>query len=278
MLKNTFCHIPGIGAKTEDYLWRSGILSWDNVNPQSVNKIRRISQRMLLDAVASSHEHYSAGDLKYFETQLPNHLMWRIFSEFRHQTVYLDIETNGLDPYYGMITTISMYDGRHVFCYVNGDNLEDFMTDIEKYRVIITYNGKTFDIPFIKNYFGIDMDHTHIDLRYVLAGLGYKGGLKNVERMMGIDRGELTGVDGYFAVLLWNEYQLRGNRAALDTLLSYNIEDVINLETLMVMAYNKYIENTPFHRSHQLVLPEKPQIPVKPDMETIYRIKHRLFA
>ena len=29
MLTNTFCHIPGIGPKTEEKLWNAGIHNWD---------------------------------------------------------------------------------------------------------------------------------------------------------------------------------------------------------------------------------------------------------
>jgi uncharacterized protein YprB with RNaseH-like and TPR domain len=52
------------------------------------------------------------------------------------------------------------------------------------------YNGKTFDVPFIEKYFGIRMNHAHIDLRYVLKSLGYAGGLKRCEKALGLDRGE----------------------------------------------------------------------------------------
>ena len=50
--------------------------------------------------------------------------------------------------------------------------------------MIVTYNGKTFDVPFIEKYFGIRMNHAHIDLRYVLKSLGYSGGLKMFEQAM----------------------------------------------------------------------------------------------
>ena len=43
-------------------------------------------------------------------------------------------------------------------------------------------------------------------------------------------------MDGYMAVILWERYQ-RGDRTALDLLLKYNREDVINLEVLMDRAY-----------------------------------------
>jgi len=54
-----------------------------------------------------------------------------------------------------------------------------------------------------KDFFGIELNQVHIDLRYVLRSLGYTGGLKGCEKQAGIDRGNLEGVDGYFAVLLW---------------------------------------------------------------------------
>jgi uncharacterized protein YprB with RNaseH-like and TPR domain len=149
------------------------------------------------------------------------------------------------------------------------------MEDIGRYNVIVTYNGKTFDVPFIEKYFGIEMTHAHIDLRYVLKSLGYGGGLKRCEKALGLDRGDLDGVDGFFAVLLWREFQQTGNIKALETLLAYNIEDVVNLETLMVLAYNMKLKDTPFSRTHALSMPKIPDIPFKPDRSTIERIRQR---
>ena len=117
-----------------------------------------------------------------------------------------------------------------------------------------------------------------IDLRYVLKSLGYAGGLKGCEAQLGIDRGELIGVDGYFAVLLWDDYDRRGNEKALETLLAYNVEDVVNLETLMVMAYNMKVKETPFAESLRIDLPSRPEIPYSPDMQTIRRLKDRFVA
>ncbi|MCG8553437.1 MAG: ribonuclease H-like domain-containing protein, partial [Desulfobacterales bacterium] len=157
-----------------------------------------------------------------------------------------------------------------------GQNLEDFIEDIQDYNVIVTYNGKAFDVPFIEGQFGIRMNHAHIDLRYVLKSLGYSGGLKRCEKALGLDRGDLDGVDGYFAVFLWHDYRQNNNEKALETLLAYNIEDVVNLETLMVTAYNMKLKDTPFRETHQLPLPKIPELPFKPDLQTIERIKGRM--
>jgi len=72
-----------------------------------------------------------------------------------------------------------------------------------------------------------------VDLCYLLRRLGLTGGLKHVERQLGISRRpEVKGLDGLDATRLWREYR-RGSREALDLLLTYNKEDVVNMEALL---------------------------------------------
>lgn len=278
MLKNSFQHIPGIGEKTERQLWDSGIIDWNcfsktgqiNLSPKRIETIT--------DYIERSKKNLQMNNPGFFSALLSAAQHWRIFSEFRSSTAYIDIETTGLQMWGCEITTIALYDGSSVKYYVKGQNLDDFIDDIEKYNVIVTYNGKIFDVPFIEKHFRTKLNHAHIDLRYVLKALGYSGGLKKCEKAMGIDRGDLDGVDGYFAVLLWLDYQQNQNEKALETLLAYNIEDVVNLESLMVMAYNMRIETTPFPDTYQLPMPQAPKIPFKPDSETINRIRYQAFS
>ena len=274
MLQNTFCHISGIGVKTEANIWEKGICNWtDFINLAAQMKpIPRY--QLALDSLEKSFLHLENENAKYFEALLPSHLHWRLFPEFRKYTAYVDIETTGLDTEYNDITTISLYDGNTIKYYINGQNLERFQDDILNYNIIVSYNGKCFDIPFLEGYFRTRFDHVQIDLRYVLSSLGYKGGLKKCEVQLGIDRGDLSGVDGYFAVLLWADYIRNKNEKALETLLAYNIEDVVNLETLMVMAYNMNIKNTPFYHELEIELPPLPDIPFQTDLDTLDRLKY----
>ncbi|MBI5453762.1 MAG: ribonuclease H-like domain-containing protein, partial [Deltaproteobacteria bacterium] len=160
---------------------------------------------------------------------------WRLFPDFRNNVAYVDIETNGFVGERGYITAISLYDGSGVRSYVRGENLDDFKRDIERFGLIVTYNGKCFDIPFIESHMRLSLSHIpHIDLRFILRDLGFRGGLKGSETALGIDRGGLKGVDGYSAVLLWRDFRRNKNRKALETLLAYNAKDVVNLEPLFV--------------------------------------------
>ena len=272
MLKNTFIHIPGIGVITEQRYWDAGIHIWKDFIQNCPIRLSQSKMNTISSHIEESHQHLESGNPNYFSQLLPTIQHWRFFPEFRHQMVYLDIETTGLDRYHDPITTISLYDGKSIYYYINGHNLNDFPDDIYKYNVIVSYNGKTFDVPFIENYFGIKLDHAHIDLRYILGSLGYRGGLKSCETQLGIDRGDLKDIDGFFAVQLWHDYQKTGNPKALETLLAYNIQDVLTLENLMVISYNLKIKNTPFYRN-QLPEPVLPEIPFEVDMETVERIK-----
>lgn len=165
---------------------------------------------------------------------------WRAFEAFRHSCVYLDIESDG-----GMrgdaITTIGLYDGKTYQCLVKGEDLENFRDIISNYSMIVTFFGAGFDIPMLQRRFPtVPFDHIHLDLCPTLRQLGYKGGLKKLEKEFGISRPEETeGLNGMDAVRLWRSY-LRGDDKALEVLIAYNREDVVNLERLAVIAYEKH--------------------------------------
>ncbi|MBT4815893.1 MAG: hypothetical protein HN742_30495 [Lentisphaerae bacterium] len=108
-----------------------------------------------------------------------------------------------------------------------------------------------------------------------LASLGFKGGLKNCEKHLGLDREELEGVDGFFAVLLWYDFYNKGNRKALETLIAYNMTDVVNLEYLMVIAFNLKAATTPFTDALRIAPPSPPEIPFKADTETVNRLRRK---
>lgn len=273
MLKNTFCHIPGIGIKSEKKLWDIGFNDWDDFFRSGNVLLSSPKYEKIKCFIEESLQNLENNNPKYFESRLPSQLLWRMFPEFKEHVAYLDIETTGLYNF-NEITTIALYDGNNIYYYINGQNLENFVDDILNYKLIVTYNGRCFDVPFIENYFKIRLNHAHIDLRYILKSLGFKGGLKGCETQIGIDRGELRGINGYFAVLLWQEYKIYGNQKALETLLAYNIEDVVNLETLMVMAYNMKLKDTPFLNSHKLWMPSSPVIPFRPHNQTIEKIRY----
>lgn len=274
MLEHTFLHLHGVGSKTEKLFWQEGIRDWQEL--QVAAQRQMLPGRKILsveEQLASSRENLEGGNARFFATLLSSREKWRLFARFQRDTAYLDIETTGLGRGNDHITTISLYDGQTVRCYIWGENLEQFIEDIQPYRLLITYNGECFDLPFIERQFNVSLQKAHLDLRFVLAGLGYSGGLKGCERQLGIDRGLLSEVDGYTAVLLWQEYRRSGDRRLLETLLAYNIEDTLNLEALAFLAYNEAIAGTPFS-GERLNMPQRNcPLPFQPDPIVLARFK-----
>lgn len=261
MLNSTFIHIPSIGKITEEKIWNNGI----NTTDQFINASIDFMAPKTCEKIKTHLNRSQPDDPHHYYDDLPSGEQWRIFKRFQKTTAYIDIETTGLEFYNSKITTIALYDGDNIKYYVNGKNLDDFKKDIYDYDVVVTYNGKTFDVPFIESFFNIEISHCHLDLRYILKSLGYSGGLKSCERQLGIGReDELADVDGFMAVLIWNHYQRRNDPKALETLLSYNIEDVLNLEYLMVTAYNKKIQGLSLDLD-RLEIPPKKENPFQVD-------------
>lgn len=151
---------------------------------------------------------------------------------------YLDIETTGLSPQYSEITVVGIHicNGAETqFIQLVGDEITDIslMEALQGVDIIYTYNGKSFDLPFMHSRLGINLAEIvkHHDLMYDCWRNNLYGGFKAVERQLGIER-KLTEVNGYEAVRLWWRYVNYYDEDALSTLLEYNKEDVLNLKKL----------------------------------------------
>ena len=151
---------------------------------------------------------------------------------------YLDIETTGLSAFTGAITVVGIYlcnKKSTRFVQLVGRDITKYslLEELEGVDVIYTYNGRRFDLPFINVQLGVNLEElfTHRDLMYDCWRCNLRGGFKAVERQLGIPR-KLVEVDGRAAVRLWWRYVDSFDLEALDTLLAYNKEDVVNLKEL----------------------------------------------
>jgi hypothetical protein len=151
---------------------------------------------------------------------------------------YLDIETTGLCSFYDEITVIGIYltngDGNTLVQLVGDDaTRSNLLRTLRCVDTIYTYNGTRFDLPFISFRLGVNLrEHFHHrDLMHDCWSNDLYGGFKAVERQLGIPR-RLQGIAGAEAAVLWWRYQVHHDRKALDLLLEYNREDVVNLMAL----------------------------------------------
>ena len=151
---------------------------------------------------------------------------------------YLDIETTGLSRQYHEITVVGIHlcsESESRFVQLVGMEITDdsVLEALNGVSIIYTYHGKGFDLPFIHSKLGVNLADLfeHHDLMYDCWRNNLYGGFKAVERQLRIER-KLQEVDGYQAVRLWWRYADYFDLDALNTLLEYNKEDVMNLKTL----------------------------------------------
>ncbi|MBI2884142.1 MAG: ribonuclease H-like domain-containing protein [Candidatus Methylomirabilis oxyfera] len=146
-------------------------------------------------------------------------------------TAYLDIEPS----VEGAITVVGLYAPDRGLIQLIGTQISDVTVwqALEGVETICTYNGSRFDLPVIRRRLGLDLCaaiQSH-DLMYTCWRHGLFGGLKRVEAQLNIPR-RSKGIDGMEAMRLWSRYEDGGDEEALQMLLTYNREDVMNLPVL----------------------------------------------
>ncbi|WP_214470878.1 ribonuclease H-like domain-containing protein [Mesorhizobium sp. dw_380] len=148
-------------------------------------------------------------------------------SQFPERVLFLDIETTGLSHHYDEITVIGWSVGGRASTMIKGESHQRLREDAMDALALVTFNGIRFDQRFIRQEFpDVALPPHHIDLMYLCRRVGLTGGQKAIERELGLAlRGEIANVDGFAAVLLWHRY-LRGDVAALETLVRYNRADI----------------------------------------------------
>lgn len=243
MLRQTFCHIQGLGGHTERSLWKQGCLDWQTfLDEPDRFEVGGAGRPLVIDGCQRAVEAYDSGHHQFFSQALGSKESWRAWPEYRDKMVYLDIETDGGQSG-DSITTVGLYDGHRFTCLVKDQDLGCFPDIISQYSMIVTFFGAGFDIPMLKRAFPhVKFDQIHFDLCFGFKKLGVRGGLKKIEKQMGIARGDETdGLSGLDAIRLWRQYQY-GDEQALATLIEYNKEDVVNLEILADICYNRLRE------------------------------------
>src|SRR6266480_5893809 len=151
MIRETFVHIDGVGYRTEERLWRSGVRTWDDFS--ATGRPPRIGPRLakrMEDEIERSQQALRSGRHRYFARKLPSRDQWRAFEAFRSHILYLDIETTGWSLGRHAVTVVGVYDGRRKRSFVQGENLEALPAAVRRAKLLVTFNGSRFDLPFLR--------------------------------------------------------------------------------------------------------------------------------
>jgi uncharacterized protein YprB with RNaseH-like and TPR domain len=237
MIRNSFIFLPGIGLRAEQRIWGQGIRDWASfISKEKIEGIsckrKHFYNRQLAEAGRALLNYDSS-----FFTCLPSTETWRLYNHFRDDAVFLDIEN-----YTKGITVIGLFDGYETKTLVRHVNLDKkiLQKELSKYKLIITFNGSSYDLPILRKYFGNILPRIpHIDLKHCCSRLGLTNGLKSIEKEMSLGRPEHLIPRSHHPVDLWKTFQASGDREWLETLVKYNEEDIINLKPLMVYCYRE---------------------------------------
>jgi len=228
MIRNSFIFLEKVRRKKEENLWKQGINDWDSFLSKGSNEINRISaeKKYYYDRkIREAQQALLGNDSSYFIGKLPPVEMWRLYNYFREESGFLDIEVNSL----GRVILVGISDYYHSNFFVQGVNLEkeNVQQELLKYKMVITFNGSSFDLPKLRKELGIEVAVPHLDLKPLCINLGLKGGLKEVEKILNLKRPEhLNGNP----VELWKAFHASGDKEYLDLLIDYNKEDIENLK------------------------------------------------
>ena len=254
MLRSTFCCFDGISESAELRLWQKGCLTWNFVLHEPNLPFSKKKNAYLRNQIVEAKVASEAGLISYFQNRLPAAHKLRMLNDLESGIGYLDIETTGLSKN-DYITTLTVYLDKQIHTFIAGINLAEFLRYVPKIKMLVTFNGNRFDIPFIERQFNFNLNLPHIDLMLVLKSWGLHGGLKECEKQLGFSREGFDDIDGKAAIQLWHEYVDEKSRDALRRLIRYNAEDAVVLESMAVWAYNQSMSAFPIQK--KLMIPER---------------------
>lgn len=266
MLTSTFVFLQGIGPATERQLWRQGLLDWQSFIKQPDVAGLSSDRKSLYDReLALAQSEFDAGDLCSLASRLQKREHWRFYDRCRSGILYLDIETTGLSCHEptGAVTVVGLHRNGNTISLVQGETLtaDRLQVELDHCQLLVTFFGTGFDVPYLRAKFPqLRFAMPHFDLCLAARRLGLRGGLKQLEQTLGIDRKPaLRGLDGMDAVRLWSEWR-RGDRAALDVLLAYNAADTENLVPIATLVYKDMMSR--FGPASVSASPRPPSFPV----------------
>lgn len=244
MIRNSFIIFEGIGPAKEKRIWKQGIRGWDDfLKARTIKGIADKKKAYFDRQIERASRALLEDDSKYFLDKLKPKDCWRLYDHLKEETVFLDIEASGVrdDSY---ITMIGLFDGFESKTMIMGQNLDlkTLKEELSKYKLIVTYNGATFDMPFIrKRYDKLLPVIPHWDLRSSCAKVGLKGGLKMIEAELGIIRTNpiVERMYGGDPFKLFRMARGSGDDHYLKLLVEYNEEDVVNLKQIADHVYDK---------------------------------------
>ncbi len=223
MIDQVFQHCSGIGPVCEGRLKEGGFISWDDCFTRSDElPLGPKKRKQFIGDLKKSSLALKEKNISFLLKSFPSKEHWRILSEYFNEATFFDIEISDLSWYESFPTVIAAYRNGTFYHFTWKDNLDEFLDFLDECKLLVSFNGVSFDAPYLQNYFNIPpIEVPHVDLRWIAYHQGYRGGLKSIEKQLRVHRPESIGdVDGFEAVHLFHQWN-RGKEEAGKELIQY---------------------------------------------------------
>ncbi|WP_405292921.1 ribonuclease H-like domain-containing protein [Methanobrevibacter sp.] len=244
--------LPKIGLKTEEKLKNNGYATIESLKGHDKYGDEASKFMKNLDEM-SFCEIIDVLDSNRYSKKCRDNVLKSISLTDEENFKFMDIETKGLSNVPIILIGVAEIKGNQIVAsqyflrdYGEEANIIDaYLSHLDEDSVHVTFNGKTFDIPFIKNrcrYNRIDanLDLAHLDLMYFAKNLWGdilpNCQLQTIEReLFGIEReGDVPGqyIPGYY-----DTYLEKNNIGPVVPIIEHNAQDIISLASFLEKMY-----------------------------------------
>lgn len=240
MISEAFLHLPGIGPARLARLRAAGLRTWHDL-VAAPHELPAGAREAILAECHRCQLAYQDRDVAYLVRTLAPPDRWRILAHFFDDATFCDIETEGLEAD-ARVTVIAAWHRGQLRYFVDGENFDDFLQLLDEARILVSFNGQSFDVPRILNAFHIPaLPCPHLDLRWMCHHHGWKGGLKVIANRLGIQRPvDLVDATGWMAVWWWQRWRQQGDETARNQLLRYCGADTLLLPLVAAHLAGRY--------------------------------------
>ena len=251
-MNNNLKLLPNIGVKMEINLKNKGYTTieslkdhdkYSNVASKFIDNIDRMSFQEIVDIL----------DANKYSKKCRDNLLKCISLTDSENFKFMDIETKGLSNVPIILIGVAEIKGSKIIAsqyflrnYAEEPNIiEAYLSHLDEDSIHVTFNGKSFDVPFIKNrcrYNRIEgnLDLPHLDLMYFAKNL-WKDSLPNCQlqtiekEIFGIEREE--DVPGQYIPSYYDAYLLKDNIGPVVPIIEHNAQDIISLASFLNKMY-----------------------------------------
>lgn len=244
--------LPKIGVKTEQNLKDKGYDTIESLKTHDkycdsaskfMNSLDDLSFRQIIDLLDSNK----------YSKKCRDNVLKSISLTDRENFKFMDIETLGLSNVPIILIGVAEIKGNKIISsqyflrdiYEEPAVIEAYLSHLDEDSVHVTFNGKSFDVPYIRNRclcnrMSADLNLAHLDLMYFAKNL-WKEDLPNCQ-LQTIER-ELFGIEregdvpGQYIPDYYNTYLGEKNIGPVVPIIEHNRQDIVSLASFLEKMY-----------------------------------------